>query len=246
LDCQHYLSTDSSVHSQLMNFARRKSEFYLAQGKAMLKTKGGSYQLACANSHTASSSMIPYPSEAELLAILGEKPKPPKIKTDLPAWTRLFPTKTQNPNMPSYWRHDAWRELFERKQHDSAAALNKIDEYLGVTVVGTNVLFPAQESKYVDSRAAPVKQRPTTAVLRTPVKRRGEVPAVRRAEYSVKNRTLNLQSWDMPEEHNVNLSNRVDSSELFGKTKFYYAFDPDEPDADYLEELDLGKNDGLK
>jgi hypothetical protein len=250
LDCQHYLSTDLSVSSQLTNFARRKSEFYIAQGKAMLKTKGSSYQLGCANSLTASSSMIPYPSEAELLAILGEKPKPPKIKTDLPAWTRLFPTKKQNPQRPSYWRHDAWRELFERKQHDSAAALNKIDEFFGVTVVGTHVLFPTQESKYADSQAATVKQRPTSAVLRTPpVKKRGEVDRVtsaRQTEYSVKNRTLNLQSWDMPDEHSVNLSNRVDSSQLFGKTKFYYAFDTDEPEADYLEDLDQERNDGLK
>ncbi len=242
LDCQHYLAVDSSIHSQLMNFARQKSEFYLAQCKAMLKTKGSSYQLASARRVT-SSSMIPYPSEAELLALVGEKPKPPKIKTDIAAWTRLFPTKQPNPTMPPYWRHDAWRETFEQKQHDIATALNKIDEFEGVTVVGTHVLFPAQDFKFCDSQTVAVKHRPASATLRVDSKR-GEDASTRLTEYSVKNRTLNLQSWDMPAEHHVNISNRVDSSQLLGKKNFYYAFDPDEPDADYLEDLDLLKMDG--
>jgi hypothetical protein len=187
--------------------------------------------------------MIPYPSEDELLALIGEKPKPPKIKTDLDAWTRLFPTKQLNPIMPSYWRHNAWRETFERKQHDIATALNKIDEFEGATVVGTHVLFPAEEFKFCDSQTVPVKHRPASATVRVDFKR-GEDTTTRSTEYSVKNRMLNLQSWDMPAEHHVNVSNRVDASQLLGKKNFYYAFDPDEPDADYLEDLDLHKMDG--
>jgi hypothetical protein len=243
LDFQHYLGVDPSISSQLMNFARYKSEFYLAQCKAMLKSKGSTYQLASAR-QTVSSSMIPYPSEAELMALISDKPKPPRIKTNMAAWTRLFPSKHQNPNMPSYWRHDAWRDLFEKKQHDIAAALNKIDEFEGATVVGTHVLFPVRESKCNGSPSASPKQRPATATLRASKAKRGEEHVERPTEYSVKNRTLNLQSWDMPDEHHVNVSNRLDSSDLFGKKKFYYAFDPDEPDADYLEDLDLHKNDG--
>ena len=243
MDYQHYLSNDVSISSQLMNFARRKSEFYLAQCKAMLKTKGSSYQLASAVQST-SSSMIPYPSEAELMALIGEKPKPPKIKTDLAAWKRLFPSKQQNQSLPSYWRHDAWRETFERKQLDAATALNKINEFAGVTVVGTHVRFPDHESQFNDSQTTASRQRPATATLRVPDIKHVEERATRPLGYSVKNRTLNLQSWDMPDEHHVNVSNRVDSSELFGKTKFHYSFDPDEPDADYLEDLDLRKSDG--
>lgn len=243
MDFQHYLGMDPSISSQLTNFARRKSEFYVAQCKAMLKTKGITYQLASAR-HVTSSSMIPYPSELELMALLGENPKPPRIKTDMAAWTRLFPTKQQNPHLPSYWRHDAWRESFERKQQHMATAFNKVDEFAGATVVGTHVLFPVQPSKVSDLRNASTKQRPATATLRAVEAKRGEEPATRTKEYSVKNRTLNLQSWRMPEEHHVNVSNRLDTTELFGKKKFYYAFDPDEPDADYLEELDLHKLDG--
>jgi hypothetical protein len=211
-----------------MNFARHKSEFYLAQCKAMLKTKGSTYQLASAR-QTVSSSMIPYPSEDELMALISDKPKPPRIKT----------------NMASYWRHDAWREMFEKKQHDIAAALYKIDEFEGATVVGTHVLFPVRESKSNGSPSASPKQRPATATLRASEAKRGEEHVGRPTEYSVKNRTLNLQSWDMPDEHHVNVSNRLDSSD-FGKKKFYYAFDPDEPDADYLEDLDLHKMDGTQ
>ena len=225
-----------------MNFARRKSEFYLSQCKAMLKTKERSYQLASAT-HKMSSSWIPYPSEAELMALIDEKPKPPRIKTDMAAWRRLFPTKQQNQSLPSYWRHDAWREVFEKKQHDAATALNKIDEFAGVTVVGTHVRFPEAECKFNDPQTATVKQRPATATRRIADTKQVEEHATRSAAYSVKNRTLNLQSWDMPVEHHVNVSNRVDSSGLSGQKKFYYSFDPDEPDADYLEELDLVKLD---
>ncbi len=191
-----------------------------------------------------SSSMIPYPSELELMALLGEKPKPPKIKTDMAAWTRLFPSKKQNPSLPSYWRHDAWRESFEKKQLRMATALNQVDEFAGATVVGTHVVFPVQQSPPHDSQDTCGKQRPATATSRAVDTKRGEERVTRAKEYSVKNRTLNLQSWDMPDEHHVNVSNRLDSTELFGKKKFYYAFDPDEPDADYLEELDLHKTDG--
>ena len=226
-----------------MNFARRKSEFYVAQCKAMLKTKGSSYQLAAAM-QTVSSTLIPYPSEAELMALLGDRPKPPRVKSDMAAWTRLFPTKKQNPNLPSYWRHDAWREMFEQKQLEAATVLNKIDEFAGVTVVGTHVRFPVHETTFNESSSTPVvKQRPATATLRVAETKRGEDNSARPTEYSVKNRTLNLQSWDMPVEHHVNISNRVDSSGFFGKKHFYYSFDPDKPDADYLEDLDLQKID---
>jgi hypothetical protein len=242
LDFQHYLGMDPSISSQLMNFARQKSEFYLAQCKAMLKTKGITYQLSSAK-QIASSSLIPYPSELELMALLGDKPKPPRIKTDVAAWTRLFPTKNQNPNLPPYWRHDAWREMFEKKQHEMATALNKFDEFAGASVVGTQVLYPATQSKFGELKGSTAKQRPATATLRAVDVKHGE--RVNRAqEYSVKNRTLNLQSWEMPDEHHVNVGNRLDCTELLGKKKFYYAFDPDEPDADYLEELDLHKVDG--
>lgn len=242
MDCQHYLANDFSISSQLMNFARRKSEFYVAQCKAMLKTKGSSYQLAAAM-QTVSSTLIPYPSEAELMALLGDRPKPPRVKSDMAAWTRLFPTKKQNPNLPSYWRHDAWREMFEQKQLEAATVLNKIDEFAGVTVVGTHVRFPVHETAFNESSTPVVKQRPATATLRVAETKRGEDNSARPTEYSVKNRTLNLQSWDMPVEHHVNISNRVDSSGLLGKKHFYYSFDPDKPDADYLEDLDLQKID---
>jgi hypothetical protein len=227
-----------------MNFALRKSEFYLTQCKSMLKTKESSYQLAAARQSTASS-LIPYPSEAELQALLGDKPKAPKIKTNLAAWTRLFPAKTQDPDLPSYWRHDSWREMFERKQQASAAALNKVDEFSGVSVVGTKVVYPAQESKFSSSQAS-VKRRPATATTQFSLAKCAEVKASKPSEYSVKSRTLNLQSWDMPDEHHVNLGHRVDSTDAFGKKNFYYAFDPDKPDEDYLDDLDMQNAESFK